>query len=194
MITMTLLQYVILIFLEKKESIDENNKMSVQQLSILFDVKESIFIHDVSALIFNSFNKTGKLTDGLITTDGKEKKIESATLISINKNFSNTNVKFSTIPLSNVQNSKSQQEKEAEDDLRIKESYELQLIDLAATRIMKGRIGKDTKHAELVTEIVRQIDIFVPKVEQIKSRIESLIEKKILKRKDDFSDMYEYIS
>lgn len=194
MITMTLLQYVILIFLEKKESIDENNKMSVQQLSTLFDVKESILIHDVSALIFNSFNKTGKLTDGLITTDGKEKKIESATLISINKNFSNTNVKFSTIPLSNVQNSKSQQEKEAEDDLRIKESYELQLIDLAATRIMKGRIGKDTKHAELVTEIVRQIDIFVPKVEQIKSRIESLIEKKILKRKDDFSDMYEYIS
>ena len=191
---MTLLQYIVLIYLEGKESIDNNNKIKLEQLVQLFEVNEPILIHDVSALIFNSFNKLGKLTDGLITADVDNKKIESSTLISINKNFSNLNSKFSCLPLTNVQKSRSQQEKEAEEDVKNKESYESVIIDSTTARIMKGRIGKATKHADLITEIVKQIDTFTPRVDQIKSRIESLIEKKIIKRIDEFSDMYEYIS
>ncbi len=191
---MTLLQYVIFLYLERNKYVDEKNMIKVSDLAGLLDVKESIVIHDVSSMIFNAFNKVGKLTDGLLTVDCKEKKIEENTSISINKNFSNINIKFSTLPMGNIKLSKTQEEKEAEEELKYKETYEFSLIDLAATRIMKGRIGKETKHSELVTEVFKQIETFVPKVETIKSRIESLIERKILKRTDQFSDMYEYIS
>lgn len=191
---MTILQYTIILLLEKNQFIDDNKKVKVSDLASMLDVKESIVIHDVSALIFNTFNKVGKLTDGLITVDSKEKKVDESTLISINKSFSNMNIKFSTLPMGNIKLSKTQEEKEAEDELRSKETYEFSLIDLAATRIMKGRIGKETKHADLVVEVFKQIETFVPKVETIKSRIESLIERKIIKRTDQFSDMYEYIS
>lgn len=191
---MTLLQYAIFLYLERNKFVDEKNMIKVSDLASLLDVKESVVIHDVSAMIFNAFNKVGKLTDGLITVDCKDKKVEENTSISINKNFSNINIKFSTIPMGNIKLSKTQEEKEAEEELKYKETYEFSLIDLAATRIMKGRIGKETKHSELVTEVFKQIETFVPKVETIKSRIESLIERKILKRTDQFTDMYEYIS
>ena len=103
---MTLLQYVIFLYLERNKYVDEKNMIKVSDLAGLLDVKESIVIHDVSSMIFNAFNKVGKLTDGLLTVDCKEKKIEENTSISINKNFSNINIKFSTLPMGNIKLSK----------------------------------------------------------------------------------------
>lgn len=65
---------------------------------------------------------------------------------------------------------------------------------MCVTRIMKGRIGKKTDHAFLVHETFKQIELFQAQPSMIKERIESLIEKNILKRSDKDSNIYEYIS
>ena len=93
-----------------------------------------------------------------------------------------------------IEDHKTQLEKDDEEVKKLKQSYEEQLIDLTITRIMKGRIGKDTKHNELMTEICKQIEMFVPKIDQIKNRIENLINRKVIQRNHEFSDMYEYVS
>ncbi len=73
-------------------------------------------------------------------------------------------------------------------------AYQNMIIDAYLTRIMKGRIGKETTHLELVNECSRQIEMFVAQPNQIKDRIESLIEKQILRRDDNDHNKYHYIS
>ena len=59
---------------------------------------------------------------------------------------------------------------------------------------MKGRINQKTTHALLVAEVVKQIDMFQVQPPQIKERIEALIEKQIIKRKDGDKSCYDYVA
>jgi len=59
---------------------------------------------------------------------------------------------------------------------------------------MKERIGQVTTHATLVTEVTKQISLFIAQPILIKQRIELLIEKHIIKRSAEFYDNYEYIA
>ena len=69
--------------------------------------------------------------------------------------------------------------------------YEDNIIQATLTRIMKGRIGKETTHVWLVNETAKQIYLFKAEPQQIKENIEKLIEKNIIKR--NYSS-YEYIA
>lgn len=68
------------------------------------------------------------------------------------------------------------------------------ILDAAITRIMKGRIGSTTTHVQLITDVANQIELFQAQPPQIKERIESLIEKNILKRSESDRTCYEYIA
>jgi hypothetical protein len=59
---------------------------------------------------------------------------------------------------------------------------------------MKGRIGQKTPHQQLISEVSRQIELFVAQPPMIKERIEALIDKGILRRNDQDKNLYEYIS
>ena len=72
-------------------------------------------------------------------------------------------------------------------------NYQNIIVDSNMTRIMKGRIGQKTSHAFLVSELVKQIELFQVQPPLIKERAEALIEKGIIKRLDD-PNFYEYIS
>jgi len=59
---------------------------------------------------------------------------------------------------------------------------------------MKGRIGQKTTHLFLINEVARQIELFQAQPNVTKERIEALIEKEIIKRDDNDSNCYSYIS
>lgn len=59
---------------------------------------------------------------------------------------------------------------------------------------MKGRIGQKTTHGNIITEVTKQITLFTPQPPFIKERIEHLIEKEIIKRKQDDFNSYEYVA
>lgn len=194
MISSTLLQYIILIYLEKKSNIDESAKISISSISLYFGIDISIILNELNGMVFNNFNKLGKITDGLILVDCLDNKITEENSVSINRNFSNSNIKFSIIPVVSVKKTKDQMDIDRENDEKMKQRYEDQMLDATITRIMKGRIGKETCHSFLIHEVQRQIELFLPKVEHIKSRIERLIEGNFIRRTNGFADMYEYIS
>lgn len=192
---LTLLQYIILIFIENKTVNGEitNSPIKLIDIAQYLDVNINLVITDVTGMILNAFNKNQNMSEGLVLVDSKDKKITESNTVSLNMNFSHVNSKLSFIPSSvkkKTQNQDSEKNKENNDVM----SMQHMIIDSTITRIMKGRIGKQTTHSELITETVRQIELFVPKVDMVKFRIESLIEKKIIKRKDDNYDQYEYIS
>ena len=68
------------------------------------------------------------------------------------------------------------------------------ILDSNITRIMKGRIGKNISHQELTLEVSRQITLLIVQPSMVKERIEALIEKGVIKRKDSNKNYYEYIS
>ncbi len=68
------------------------------------------------------------------------------------------------------------------------------ILDACITRIMKGRISQKTTHAMLTSEVAKQIELFQAQPPQIKERIESLIEKQIIKRIDGDRNCYEYVA
>lgn len=191
---LTLLQYIILIFIENKMVNGEitNAPIKIIDLAQYLDVNVNLVITDVTGMILNSFNKTQNMSEGLVIVDSKDKKISESNTVSLNMNFSHVNSKLSFIPPSGkkkAQNQDTEKNKENNDVM----SMQHMIIDSTITRIMKGRIGKQTTHSELITETVRQIELFVPKVDMVKFRIE-FNRKKIIKRKDDNYDQYEYIS
>ena len=59
---------------------------------------------------------------------------------------------------------------------------------------MKGRIGQKTTHNFLVQEVSKQIELFQAQPPHIKERIESLIEKGIMKRNENDRNSYEYVA
>ncbi len=59
---------------------------------------------------------------------------------------------------------------------------------------MQGRIGQKTTHSYLIQEVSKQIEMFLAQPPQIKERIEALIEKQIIKRKEDDKSCYEYVA
>ena len=85
-------------------------------------------------------------------------------------------------------------EEQEQKDLQNLRAYRNIIIDATVTRIMKGRINQKTTHAVLVADVAKQIEMFQAQPPQIKERIEALIEKQIMKRKDGDKSCYEYIA
>ena len=185
---MTVLQYCILIYLEKK------NRLKISDLSGLIDVDQSIVLNDLNSLIFVPSLKNKSSNDGILNTDLKVgKELSGDEEVWINLEFSPNTLKISTVPVV-LKRTKTEVEVNNEKDKDMIQKYQNNIVDAYVTRIMKGRINQKTTHLELVNETAKQIELFQAQPIQIKSRIEALIEKEILKRKEGFYDQYEYIS
>lgn len=178
-----------LVFLEKK------GKLLVSDLIGLIDVKDQIVINDLNALLYNKVFNLKSANSGIITPDfdKESQEIATTTTIEINKDFNPNNLKLNTVPLM-IKKTKTDIEIDEENEKRNLANYQNMVLDAYVTRIMKGRIGQTTTHLFLVNETVRQIELFAAQPIQIKSRIEALIEKQLLKRKEGNYDQYEYIS
>lgn len=66
------------------------------------------------------------------------------------------------------------------------------VVDSHLVRLMKSR--KTMKHSELVQDCIKMINVFVPDVNFIKKRIESLIEREYIKRDEEDWNKYSYIN
>lgn len=67
------------------------------------------------------------------------------------------------------------------------------LVEAAIVRIMKAR--RTLKHHELITEVTHQVSQrFVPEPQYIKKRVESLIERDYVARRDDDRRTYHYVA
>ena len=185
--TSTLIQFLALYFLEKK------NKLDLQQISQLLGCNVQKVLYDIRGLIFNpSYNQKGQIDKGVIIADIDQntKEFKPTTEISINMNFSVTHQKFNTMPLPQKKTAAEIKASEIEEAQIIKR-YQDNILQATLTRIMKSRIGQTTTHVWLVNESAKQIDLFKAQPQQIKENIEKLIEKNIIKRN---GPSYEYIA
>ena len=183
----TLIQFLTLLILEKKE------KINLENVSLLLGCNVKNVINDIRGLSFNpSFNPKSQLDKGVILAniDPQTKEFKPTTEISLNKNFSVNHQRFNTLPLPLKKTAAEVKASEIEEAQIIKK-YQDNILQATVTRIMKSRIGQQTTHVWLVNEAAKQIDLFKAQPQQIKENVEKLIEKNIIKRN---GPSYEYIA
>ena len=176
--------------------LEEKGELSLDVISQLLGCQPHIIINDIQGLIYNpSFNQNQSVDRGIIigTFNGETKEFKESDIISINKNFTCSKMRFTTLPLKKKKPSEEIKKEEIEEQKIIKR-YESNIIQATLTRIMKSRIGQKTTHLWLVEETVKQIDLFNVQPQQIKENIEKLIEKNIIKRDEEDRNCYIYIA
>jgi len=187
--TSTLAQYLILINLEKRK------ELVVSQLAELIGISDIVVANEATFLLYHpQFNKNKLKTGGLILSDAPEKAdIDPNHKIWINPDFTCNNLTLVTLPTKARMKPGEEQNSLMQEEQNLK-TYRNIIIDATITRIMKGRIGQKTSHAWLIADVAKQINLFQAQPPQIKERIEALIEKSIIKRKDDDKSCYEYVA
>jgi hypothetical protein len=83
---------------------------------------------------------------------------------------------------------KTEDEQEDEKNIRLERQN---IIDAVIVRIMKAR--KTEKFNQLLEDVIKQINMFLPQPAMIKQRIESLIEREYLKRDDADKTKFIYL-
>ena len=188
--TSTLPQLLVLLALEKHE------KLSIKMIAQICGCSITRIINDIQGLVLNpSFNPHCEQNKGIVigSFDAKKKEFKESDEISINKNFVSSKIKISTIPLVQKKTD-SELKKQEEDEAKIVKTYQDNIIQATATRIMKSRIGQETTHVWLIGECSKQIDLFRAQPQQIKENIEKLIEKNVIKRDEEDRTCYDYIA
>ena len=186
----SLTQLLILLCLEKY------NKLNLKEIAEILKCDIRLIINDVQGLIYNpSFNPNAELDQGIILAniDSDKREFKETTEISINKDFNPSKNKFDTQPIIVTENYWTIKQKEimkSEEEKLIIERNNNNLIQSVLTRILKQRIGQITEHLWIINEVMKQIDEFKVKPNQIKLNIERLIEKSIIRRN---GSLYEYI-
>lgn len=185
----TLCQYVLLTKLE------QHPELTIEELAGYLGMNVNALLTDATGLIFNpTFNKTKKLENGLILTGLKEREeLTKDTKVWINKDFNSSSLKFQTLPLPQKKSAGELQQQE-QIEATNQRNYQNMIIDATITRIMKSRIGLKTSHTWLVNEVSKQVELFTAQPPLIKERIESLIEKQIIKRNDKDRTCYDYLA
>ena len=188
---MTPIQYLVLIILETK------NSLKVSDLIGMIGVVNYMFLGDINSLIFNpSFNPKKDKTCGIISCDFAENEppiIKDSHTISINMKFLPQNLKINSLPGVYKKSTKEVEEERLNEE-KANKAREDHIILANLARIMKSRIGKLTKHSQLVSEVAKQITLFQAQPDKIKHSIEALIDKGVLKRDPDDNNSYQYIS
>ena len=170
--------------------------ISLEVISQLLGCQPHIIINDIQGLIYNpSFNQNQSDDKGIIigNFNGETKQFKENDKISINKNFTCSKIRFSTLPIKKKKSANEIKKEEIEENKIIKR-YESNILQGTLTRIMKNRIGQKTNHTWLIGEATKQIDLFNSQPQQIKENIEKLIEKNIIKRAEEDRNCYIYIA
>lgn len=82
---------------------------------------------------------------------------------------------------------------ETQQAVKIIDQYRDASLDAAIVRIMKAK--KVLKNQQLVNETIEAVSKhFKPEVKSIKARIESLMEREFITRKDGTADTWEYLA
>jgi len=185
----TIVQYLILFNLEKY------TKLTVTKLAELIGINEDLVANEATFLLYHpSFNPKKVKTAGVVLSEAADNTdIEAKDNVWVNGDFTLNSLIFNTIP-TKARKKAGEDEENAQKDLQNLRAYRNIIIDATVTRIMKGRIGQKTTHAFLVAEVAKQIEMFQAQPPQIKERIEALIEKQIMKRKDGDKSCYEYVA
>ena len=168
----------------------------MEVISQLLGCQPHIIINDIQGLIYNpSFNQNQSVDRGIIigTFNGEIKEFKESDIISINKNFTCSKIRFTTLPMKKKKSAEEIKKEEIEENKIIKR-YKSNILQATLTRIMKNRIGQKTTHSWLVEETAKQIDLFNAQPQQIKENIEKLIEKNIIKRSEEDRNCYIYIA
>ena len=181
----TLIQYLILIYLEKYGT------LSIKKLSLLLECPISEVLNEIYGLVFHpSYNPDEDIKKGVIIGSCNEeaKDFKENDNISINKNFSVSIQKFITLPHGlRIVREKESEEKE------ITKRLENTIIQATIVRILKSRIGLKTTNDWLINETIKKIDLFRAKPGQIKENIGTLLYKNIIRRSKESVACYEYI-
>lgn len=109
-------------------------------------------------------------------------RIDALDVFSINESFSDKMRKL-RVPIATL---------EAKQDKNRVEDDRGHAIEAAVVRIMKAR--KTQGHAQLVSEVINQLQFFKPNPKDIKKRIEGLIEREYLERADAAQATYNYLA
>ena len=172
--------------------LEQKGELSLENISQLLECDINTIINDIQGLVYNpSFNPTGLGDKGIIIGSfNKEKKeFKKDDKIMINKDFYCSKIRFNTFPLKRKKTD-SENIFEREQERNMKQRYENYIIQAAITRIMKSRYGMKTNPNWLLNETGSQIDLFIPKPEQIRENIEKLIERNVIKVISDENEVY----
>ena len=182
----TLPQYLILYELEK------NGTLTIDQVAELLEMPVNTILFEIIGLVLHpSFNKGKKLEKSVIigSFNIKERDFKKTDTIRINDNLKIADQKFSTLPYQ----MKNEYDEEKLNEAKIIEKFQDNIIQAKIARIMKCRIGEITSHDWLINEVTKNIDLFIPKPNQIKANIGKLVEKNVIKRSDKNKHCYDYI-
>jgi len=185
----TIVQFLILYHLERY------TKRTITELAGLIGIKEDVVANEATFLLYHpSFNPKKAKTQGAVLSDAPDgQDIEANHSVWVNAEFSLQSLIFTTLP-TKTRKKPGEDEEQEQKDIQNLRAYRNIIIDATVTRIMKGRINQKTTHAFLVAEVAKQIEMFQAQPPQIKERIEALIEKQIIKRKDGDKSCYEYVA
>ena len=187
--TSTLLQYLILLQIEK------NKQISLRQIAENIGCQVNVVLEEISGLIYNkSFNPNLERDKGLLLGNFDEKEgFKETDEVWFNFDFKNDHLRFNTMPVK-IKKSEAEIKKEEEIDIINNKKYQDNIMQATITRIMKSKNGKKVQHTWLINEVSNQIEYFNAQPHQIKENIEKLIEKNVIKRDEKESNCYVYLA
>lgn len=185
----SLLQYVILLLLEKHEN--KGGRLNIKELLSLLNIQKNQLTNEIFGLIYNPlFNPNKDKSSGILgISSNSQVEIMDNDEVWINKDFTSNSLRINTI--SNIKKISIQEDVKDNQNLA---SYQNALIDSVISKIMKRRQREDTTHVILVQMVIKEIVSFKCGMSKVKERIEALIEKGIIKRNENDNNLYEYIS
>eukprot|EP00736_Rhodelphis_marinus_P010004 Rmarinus@m.9311 len=124
----------------------------------------------------------------VLSKEPKGKDVCSGDVFSFNESFSSKLVRFKIMT---VTATKETEAEKIETRARIDDDRKPQ-IEAAIVRTMKAR--KLVEHSELVAEVMKQLQSFVPNPTDIKKRIENLIERDYMERDEKDTRTYKYLA
>ena len=174
--TSTLIQYNILLTLEK------NEKLNVLKLSEILNLPVHMIINE----LFGLSKIDNKNSSGIIKGDFENEILETS-IIELNQNFSADFLYFNTINNFLV---------EKEEEIMNKHQKQLQqtyILQSTIVRILKNNNKKPINYENLYNKIIKEIYRFEPSKEQIDGNLEKLIKLQIIGREENNSNNYFYI-
>ncbi|UZJ57324.1 hypothetical protein CBS101457_006644 [Exobasidium rhododendri] len=109
-------------------------------------------------------------------------------LYDLNENFKSKKIRVNlNMPM------KSEQKAESNDVMKTVDEDRRMLLQATIVRIMKAR--KQLKHAQLIQEVVQQVQTrFQPRIPDIKKAIDQLLDKEYIERLEGQKDLYQYLA
>eukprot|EP00761_Pharyngomonas_kirbyi_P013194 gb/GECH01013221.1/.p1 GENE.gb/GECH01013221.1/~~gb/GECH01013221.1/.p1 ORF type:complete len:750 (+),score=201.49 gb/GECH01013221.1/:1-2250(+) len=168
-------QMIILMFF------NENKELPYSELLNLSRIPPDDLKRNILAL-----SSKGKHRNGLLKKTGDPSQLDSDTVFSVNQNFRSKFIRVKVSPIKLIDENPEETIEKINEDRKWK-------LDASIVRCMKAR--KTMEHRDLVIEVTKMLEKhFMPKPEDIKKRIESLIEREYMQRSEESRSRYHYMA